>query len=88
MPRHRPKKKSSTLGAVCGNDVVAPTKTKIQNGDWWSEHPLSKEGERMEQIWSFCLTDLNLRTVYLHPHAVISWKSILVLLFDDGNAGG
>jgi hypothetical protein len=34
---------ASTIGAVCGNDVVAPTRTKIQNGDWWSETPFVKE---------------------------------------------
>jgi hypothetical protein len=34
MPRHRIKK-SSTIGAVCGNDMVILAKTKIQNRDWW-----------------------------------------------------
>jgi len=35
---------SSTIGAVCGNNMVAPTKTKIQNGDWWPETPFVKKG--------------------------------------------
>jgi hypothetical protein len=42
MPRHLTKI-ASTIGAVCGNDVVAPTRTKIQNGDRWSETPFGKE---------------------------------------------
>jgi len=55
MPRHRTKI-ASTIGTVCGNDVVVHTKT--QNGDRWSGAPFAKKGRvkqiraRAGRIWS------------------------------------
>jgi len=49
--------------------LLPEQKSRTVTGD--QKHPLLKKRERMEHIWGFHLTDLNLRAVYLHPHAVI-----------------
>jgi len=51
------------FGAVCGNDVVAPTETKIQNGDWWSETPFIQRG-RADRVDLGFMSDRSGRKCY------------------------